>query len=72
MDSSSDSASATIGPEPAPCSRRPATSIGMLVAKPHSIENTTNSVTDTTKVRTSPKRLAIQPVSGCMIALAIE
>ncbi|CAM5295200.1 hypothetical protein RLIN73S_05133 [Rhodanobacter lindaniclasticus] len=42
----------------------------MLVAMPHSMENTTNSVTELMKVRTSPKRRASQPVSGCMIALA--
>ena len=59
-----------MGPEPAPCSRRKTTSIGMEVAMPHSIEKVTNSSSAVTKVRTSPKRLAIQPVSGCMMALA--
>jgi len=44
----------------------------MLVASPHNMENTTNRNTEKTNVRTSPKRLAIQPVSGCMMALAIE
>src|SRR3546814_1056574 len=53
-----------------PCSRRQITSIGMLVAMPHSIENSTNRNTELIKVRTSPKRRASQPVSGCMIALA--
>src|SRR3546814_2291957 len=42
----------------------------MLVAMPHSIENSTNRNTELIKVRTSPKRRASQPVSGCMIALA--
>ncbi len=72
MFSSSASDSATIGPEPAPCIRRAITSIGMLVASPHSIDIATNSNTEMQNVRTSPKRRAIQPVNGCMIALASE
>ncbi len=44
--------------------------MGMLVASPQSMENTTNRPTDTQNVRTSPKRFASQPVNGCMIALA--
>ena len=60
------------GPEPAPCIRRAITSIGIDVARPHIIENTTNRNTEKTKVFTSPNRRAIQPVSGCMIALASE
>src|SRR5690348_15777709 len=46
------------------------TSSGIEMAKPQTIEKVTNNSTDTTKLRTSPKRRAIQPVSGCMIALA--
>jgi len=49
---------------------RKITSIGMFVARPHSIENATNRPTETQNVRTSPKRFASQPVSGCMMALA--
>src|SRR5581483_2699058 len=55
-----------------PCMRRKNTSIGRLVDRPHSIDIATNSVTERQNVRTSPKRLAIQPVSGTMIALATE
>src|ERR1035441_3172066 len=44
--------------------------MGMLVARPHNAENTMNSTIEVTKVRTSPKRRPIQPVSGCMTAAA--
>src|ERR1700704_3430005 len=50
-------------------SRAP-TSMGRLVAIPHTAEKHMNSKTDVTKVLTSPKRRAIQPLSGCMIAAA--
>jgi hypothetical protein len=48
---------------------RKKTSMGRLEAKPHSIDMIVNSSTDATKVRTSPKRRAIQPVSGTAMAL---
>src|SRR5450631_3753320 len=49
---------------------RAATSMGMLVASPQIAENTMNRQIDVTKVRTSPKRRPIHPVSGCMTAAA--
>jgi len=49
---------------------RAATSMFMLVASPQSAENSMNRQIEVTKVRTSPKRRPIQPVSGCMTAAA--
>src|ERR1700722_14755656 len=50
--------------------RRAATSMGMLVASPQTAENSMNRQIEETKVRTSPKRRPIHPVSGCMTAAA--
>src|SRR5271170_2054582 len=50
-------------------SRAP-TSMGRLVASPHRAEKHMNNTMDVTKVLTSPKRRAIHPLSGCMIAAA--
>src|SRR5271156_3036973 len=59
-----------IGPDTAPCSTRNAISDGRLQARPQSSEATVNSTTDTTKVRTTPKRCMSQPVSGTDTPLA--
>ena len=59
-----------MGPDTRPWMRRPATSIGMLVASPHIAENTMNRQMDVMNDRTSPKRRLIQPVSGCITAAA--
>src|SRR3984957_12569761 len=48
------------------------TSIGIDVATPHNIDISTNRITAMQNDFTSPKRRAIHPVSGCMIALASE
>src|ERR1700693_4762480 len=49
---------------------RAVTSIGILVASPQMAENSMNRQIEVTKVRTSPKRRPIHPVSGCMTAAA--
>ena len=53
-----------IGPETAPCSTRNAISEGRLQASPHNREAIVKSTTDTTKVRTTPKRCMSHPVRG--------
>src|SRR5277367_4135492 len=53
-----------MGPETPPCSTRNAIRDGKLHANPQSREATVNNATDTTKVRTTPKRCINQPVSG--------
>src|SRR5450432_379014 len=59
-----------MGPETNPWMRRAPTSMGRLVATPQTAEKTMNNIMDVTKVLTSPKRRAIQPESGCMMAAA--
>ena len=59
-----------MGPDTKPWSSRAATSIGMLAASPQTAESSMNKHTEVTKVRTSPKRRLIQPVSGCITAAA--
>src|SRR5580658_1224045 len=59
-----------MGPDTRPWISRAPTSIGRLVASPHRAEKHMNRQMDVTKVRTSPKRLPIQPVSGCITAAA--
>src|SRR5580693_10276958 len=53
-----------IGPDTAPCSTRKAINDGRLHASPHRSDAIVNSATDTTKVRTTPKRCMSQPVKG--------
>src|SRR3984957_6624122 len=48
--------------------RRAPTSNGRLFARPQMAEKIMNSRMEVTKVRTSPKRRAIHPLSGCMTA----
>src|SRR3984957_11701458 len=59
-----------MGPDTSPWMRRAPTSIGRLVASPQTAEKHMNNKMEVTKVRTSPKRRPIHPVSGCMIAAA--
>src|SRR6185437_11854395 len=59
-----------MGPDTRPCISRAPTSMGRLVASPQTAEKVMNSRMDVTKVLTSPKRLLIHPVSGCMMAAA--
>ena len=49
---------------PTPCRMRAATSIGGLVARPHNIDDSTNSATALENTRRVPKRSAIQPLTG--------
>jgi hypothetical protein len=53
-----------IGPDTAPCSTRNASSDGRLQDSPQSSEASVKASTDSTKVRTTPKRCMSQPVSG--------
>src|ERR1700760_2015041 len=53
-----------MGPETAPCNTRKAISEGRLHANPHNSEAMVKSITDTTKVRTTPNRCMSQPVNG--------
>ena len=53
-----------MGPDTAPCSTRNTISDGRLQANPQSREATVNSATETTNVRTTPKRCMSHPVSG--------
>ncbi len=53
-----------MGPETAPCSTRNAISEGRLQASPHNKEARVKSTTETTKVRTTPKRCMSHPVKG--------
>ena len=53
-----------MGPETAPCSTRNAISEGRLQASPHNKEAMVKSTTETTKVRTTPKRCMSHPVKG--------
>jgi len=59
-----------MGPDTAPCSTRKAIRDGRLHASPQSREAIVKSATDTTKVRTTPKRCMSQPVSGTDTPLA--
>ncbi len=59
-----------IGPDTAPCRTRKAIRDGRLQASPQSSDATVNKATDTTKVRTTPKRCMSQPVSGTDTPLA--
>src|SRR5580704_11102036 len=59
-----------MGPETSPWTRRAPTSIGSVLAWPHTADSTMNNTMEVTKVLTSPKRRAIHPDSGCMIAAA--
>ena len=59
-----------IGPEKAPCNTRNAINDGKLQAIPHSSEASVKSVTDATKVRTTPKRCMSHPVRGTDTPLA--
>src|SRR5580698_6703128 len=61
-----------IGPDDPPCSSLKNTSIGMLVDTPHRNEVIVKRVTETRKVRTTPKRPISQPVSGTVTPLAAE
>ena len=49
---------------PMPCTTRQATSISMLVARPHSTEPRVKSPIAAAKTRRVPKRSAIQPLTG--------
>ena len=64
--------SGIMGPPQIPCSTRNAMSEGRLQASPHSKEAIVKSTTETTKVRTTPKRCMSQPVNGTTIASATE
>ncbi len=59
-----------MGPDTPPCRTRNAIKDGRLQARPHSREAMVNSATETTKVRTTPKRCMSQPVSGTDTPLA--
>src|ERR1700730_11439237 len=59
-----------IGPDTRPWIRRAPTSMGRLLAMPQTAEKTINNTMEVIKVLTSPKRRAIHPESGCMIAAA--
>src|SRR5450432_4267458 len=59
-----------MGPETNPWMRRATTSMGRLLATPQTAEKTMKSMIDVIKVFTSPKRRAIHPESGCMMAAA--
>src|ERR1700722_1040771 len=59
-----------IGPDTAPCSTRNAISDGRLQASPHRSDAIVNNATDTTNVRTTPKRCMSQPVKGTDTPLA--
>src|ERR1700730_5399709 len=59
-----------MGPDTRPWIRRAPTSMGRLLATPQTAEKTMNSIMDVTNVLTSPKRRAIHPDNGCMIAAA--
>src|ERR1700692_3517009 len=59
-----------MGPDTAPCSTRKAIRDGGPQASPQSRDAIVKSATDTTKVRTTPKRCMSQPVSGTDTPLA--
>src|SRR5690554_6853067 len=59
-----------MGPATAPCSTRKATSDSRDQANPHSHDEMTNSMTETTNRCTWPKRWVSQPVRGTVMALA--
>src|SRR4051812_45733247 len=59
-----------MGPETAPCRIRKPIKDGKLQAMPHKKEASVNKRTDTTNVRTTPKRCISQPVSGTEIPFA--
>src|SRR5580698_11256555 len=59
-----------IGPDTAPCSTRKAINDGRLHASPHRSDAIVNNATDTTNVRTTPKRCMSQPVKGTDTPLA--
>src|SRR5271156_5792510 len=59
-----------MGPDTPPCRTRNTIKDGRLHATPHSSDAIVNSTTDTTKVRTTPKRCMSQPVSGTDTPLA--
>jgi hypothetical protein len=59
-----------MGPDTPPCRTRNAIKDGRLHASPHSREAMVNSATETTKVRTTPKRCMSQPVRGTDTPLA--
>src|SRR5271163_3515817 len=59
-----------MGPDTPPWSTRKATKDGKLQASPHSSEAMVNSTTETTNVRTTPKRCINQPVTGTDTPLA--
>ena len=59
-----------IGPDTAPCKTRKAINEGRLQATPHNNEAAVKSMTDRTKVRTTPKRCINHPVRGTETPLA--
>jgi len=61
--------SGSMPPPPSPCRIRAAMSMGMLMARPHSMEAAVNTRMEISISRLRPILRAIQPVAGSMMAL---